>query len=163
MSSIDGQKVSLAIAVILWSILGSYFAQPLVHGNDSATTLIVTVFTVLAGVLMAVITLIGDPKSLPSGSWRKAELAYQRTYNRLMRHKWLFLLYLWVLALIFLSILFKGKLANYQSVIEYIYLFLANVAFILSLRLPSSLLAIQLERIEYEIEQRRKDAGIEKK
>ncbi len=157
---IDTEKIKVTIAVILWSGLGSYFAQPLIHGNQDAINVIVTVFSILAGFLVAVITLVGDPKSLPSGSWQKARLGSELTYNRLTRHKWLFKLYLGTLALVFISMLMKTKLKEYQSYVEYVYLFLAIAAFCLSFKLPSSLMHLQQERIEHEIEERRKKEGI---
>ncbi|PKG73159.1 hypothetical protein CXF86_19100 [Shewanella sp. GutCb] len=162
MKKVDKEKVLLAVAIVLWSLIGSYYIQPLVHNNQHAINVIVTVFTVLAGFLIAIITLIGDPKSLPSGSWQKAELAYKRTHNRLVRHKLLFQLYLLTLALIFISFVLKDQLARYQYIIEYIYIFMTLTAFILSLKLPSSLLDIQQERIEHEIDERREKEGIKK-
>ena len=160
MKKIDKNKVLLGVAIILWSLIGSYYIQPLIHGNQNAINVIVTMFTVLAGFLIAIITLIGDPKSLPSGSWRKAELAYERTHNRLVRHKFLFKLYLLTLALIFLAFVLKDQLTMYQNIIEYIYVFMTLAAFMLSLKLPSSLMTIQQERIEHEINERRREAGI---
>ena len=158
---IDKDKVKLTIATVLWSALGSHFGQPLIHNNQDAINVIVTVFSVLAGFLVAIITLIGDPKSLPSGSWQKARIGSDLTYNRLVRHKWLFNLYLSALALVFISMLIKEKLTNVQDYIEYSYLFVSIAAFLLSFRLPSSLMTIQKERIEHEITERRLKENIE--
>lgn len=160
MSKIDRHKITFSLAVLLWSCIGSYYGQPLIHGNQDAINIIVTMFSILAGFLVAIITLVGDPKSLPSGSWQKAELGYKRTYNRLVRHKWLFKLYLTTLACVFLSVLLKDKLQDYQIIIERIYLAFALAAFIFSIKLPSTLMVIQQERIEHEINERRKSEGI---
>jgi len=160
MNKIDRHKITFGFAVLLWSCIGSYYGQPYIHGNQDAINIIVTMFSILAGFLVAIITLVGDPKSLPSGGWQKAQLGYKRTYNRLTRHKWLFKLYLTTLAFIFISILLKDKLKDYQQLIEYLYLFLAIAAFIFSLRLPSTLMIIQQERIEHEINERRRQEGI---
>jgi len=97
---------------------------------------------------------------LAPGNWRKAELGSQLVYRRLLRHKWLFILYLLTLGLIFASALFKDSSAVFCMWIERVYLFFAVVAFMMSLRLPSSLMAIQQERIENEIGRRRAEAGI---
>lgn len=157
---IDKSKILIALLVIIWGIIGAYLSQPLIHENPDAIGLIVTVFSILAGFLIAVITLIGDPKSLPAGGWQKAQLGSNLTYNRLARHKWLFNIYLATLALIFLSMLLKNKFKDYSCYIEYVYLFLAICAFTLSFKLPSSLMQIQKERIDNEIEERRKAEGI---
>ncbi|CAA0111670.1 Uncharacterised protein [BD1-7 clade bacterium] len=158
--NIDREKIKEAIAIILWSGWGAYHFQPLIHGNQDAINVIVTMFSILAGFLVAVITLIGDPKSLPSGSWQKARLGSELTYNRLTRHKWLFKTYLATLALIFVSMLMKKKLQDFQCYVEYGYLFLAISAFVMSFRLPASLMHIQRERIEAEIKERREQEGI---
>jgi hypothetical protein len=158
---IDKTKVFFAICIVLWSVLGSYLGQPLIHGNQDAINVIVTVFSILAGFLVAVITLIGDPSSLPSGSWQVARLGSDLTYNRLVRHKWLFKAYLLTLMLIFISIVIKSKYQTAQVALEYIYMFFATAACLLSFKLPSALIELQQERIEQEIEERRKKDNIE--
>ncbi len=104
---IDKEKVKLAVCLVLWGGVGAYFCQPLIHGNQDAINVIVTVFSILAGFLVAVITLVGDPKSIPSGGWQIARLGSDLTYNRLSRHKWLFKSYLITLFLIFISIVIQ--------------------------------------------------------
>ncbi|WP_339897881.1 hypothetical protein [uncultured Gilvimarinus sp.] len=158
--NIDKEKIKLAACLLLWGALGSYFCQPLVHGNSEAINVIVTVFSILAGFLVAVITLVGDPKSLPSGGWQVARLGSDLTYNRLIRHKWLFKFYLITLFLIFSSILIKNKYPSIQVGLEYVYMFFASISCFLSFKLPRALIELQQERIEHEIEERRKKEGI---
>lgn len=153
---LDKNKIMLGVCLTLWGILLSYLGQPFIHGNQDAVNIIVTVFSILAGFLVAVITLVGDPKSLPSGSWRAAELGSVLTYNRLVRKKWLFNAYLVTLFLIFITVLLKDKFPTLVIVLEYIYVFFASIACILSFKLPSALLELQSERIENEITERRK-------
>lgn len=69
-------------------------------------------------------------------------------------------MYLITLVLIFITILIKGQFPKIEKYIEYIYLFFAIGAFIVSFRLPSSLMNLHQERIEHEIEARRKAEGI---
>jgi hypothetical protein len=157
---IDSRKVRYAVAVVLWGALGAYYAKPLVVGNQDAINVIVTVFSILAGFLVALIAMIGDPKSLPSGGWQVARLGSDLTYNRLTRQKWMFYIYLIALALIFLSMLLRNKFQSINCIIEYGYLFFSIVAFILSFKLPSTLMELQKERIEQEISERRKSEGI---
>lgn len=159
-TAIDRHKVKYAISVVLWAGLGTYFAKPLIEGNQDAVNVIVTVFSILAGFLIALITLIGDPSSLPKGGWQVARLGSQRTYNRLTRQKWLFYIYLAALTLIFLSTLLKGKFKEINHFVEYAYLFFSIVAFILSFKLPGTLMELQEERVEQEIAERRKQEGI---
>lgn len=154
---LDKDKIKYAIAIILYSGIGSFYGQPLIHNNDSAVNIIVTVFSVLAGFLIAIITIIGDPSSLPSGGWQRAELGSKVLYARLVRHKLLFLMYLFTLLLIFVSVLIKGKYSAIEIWIERIYLFFAISAFTLSFQLPQALMNLHTERIEHEIESRRQN------
>jgi uncharacterized Tic20 family protein len=158
---IDVIKVKYSVAVVLWGALGAYYAKPLIVNNQDAINVIVTVFSILAGFLVALITIIGDPKSLPSGSWQVARLGSDLTYNRLNRQKWMFYIYLIALVLIFLSMLLKNKFQDINCIIEYGYLFFSIVAFILSFKLPSTLMELQKERIEQEIAERRRAEGLQ--
>ncbi|QOR37145.1 hypothetical protein HNO52_00480 [Billgrantia diversa] len=160
-AQLDKEKVKYGVCIVLWSFLASYFGQPLIHGNQDAINVIVTVFSILAGFLVAVITLIGDPKSLPSGGWQMARLGSDLTYNRLVRHKWLFKGYLITLFLIFSSIVVKGRFPTTQVILEYIYMFIASISCFISFKLPSALMELQKERIEHEIQERRKQEGID--
>lgn len=155
------QKIVYTICIGIFGAVSSFLVQPLIHENQEAINIIVTVFSILAGFLIAVITLVGDPQSLPPGSWRLARHGSDLTYRRLLRHKWLFIAYLITLFLIFLSILIKDKPDNYQVLLEYIYMFFASVSCLLSFTLPGALIDLQRERIENEIIERRKNEGIE--
>jgi hypothetical protein len=157
---IDKHKIKYSIAVVLYSSIGSYYFQPFIHGNNEAINVIVTVFSILAGFLVAVITIIGDPSSLPKGGWQRAQLGSEIITNRLTRHKWLFTIYLITLFIIFISMLIKGKYPILATWVERIYLFFAICAFTMSFRLPSVLMALHQERIEQEIKSRREDEGI---
>lgn len=159
-TGLDRNKKMLGVCLTLWGILFSYLGQPLIHGNQDAINIIVTVFSILAGFLVAVITLVGDPKSLPTGSWRAAELGSVLTYNRLVRKKWLFNAYLITLLLIFITVLLKDKFPTLVIALEYVYVFFASIACVLSFKLPSALLDLQTERIENEIHERRKAENI---
>jgi hypothetical protein len=155
MKNIDVGKIAICIFAVVSGLLVSYYAQPLVHNNDEAVNVIVTVFSVLAGFLVAIIAIIGDPMLIPPGSWRAAELGSHNLTRRLLRHKWLFIIYLLSLGLIFISVLLKSACTELVVWIERVYLFLSSVAFICSLWLPGTLMRMQKERIDHEIEHRR--------
>jgi len=157
----DSNKYKKFIATVLWSGLLTYFARPYIHGNQDAINIITTIFSILAGFLVAIITVIGDPASLPKGSWRAAKIGSDLTYNRLIRKKWLFFIYILTLIFVFIGTLIKGKNSCVEFYIEVIYTFLAINAFIASLMLPSALMHLQQERIEQEIIERKKKEGID--
>lgn len=159
-TKIDGKKILFAIIALVVAVFISFYAQPLIHDNDQAVNVIVTVFSILSGFLVAIIAIIGDPMLLTPGSWRAAEMGSAVIHKRLLRHQRLFVLYLITLLLIFVSTLLKKTSSPLCGWIERIYLFFSAVAFLFSLWLPSTLMNMQKERIEKEIDHRRKEAGI---
>ncbi|MBO7962633.1 hypothetical protein [Pseudomonas aeruginosa] len=158
---LDWSRIRFFCYAAILSCEGAFLAKPLMLENSEALSVIVTAYSILAGFLVGIITMIGDPKSLPSGSWQVARLSSEIIYRRLKRHKFLFTAYLSTIALIFLSILLKKNNSDVNDFVEYIYLFLAIFCFLYSLKLPSTLMQLQEERIEEEIRARRKLEGIE--
>lgn len=151
----DRKKVIATIIAVLLSALSSYYVKSLVSSNQDAINLIASAFSILAGFLTAIITLVGDPKSLPSGSWRKASLSKNNIRASLYRHALLLYLYLISIALIITSLLVKNKFPSINNIIEYSYVFFGTGAMIFSFFLPSSLLKAQFKRLDDEIESRK--------
>jgi hypothetical protein len=143
--------------------VGAYYAQPYTGHNSDAVLIIATVFSVFAGFLIAVITIIGDPVMIQEGSWRIAEVGHDTMRNRLFAHIVLFILYLFTIALLFVGVILEKALEcpyTIKSVVEWCYLFLGITSFLLTLALPVSLWNMQKARYEAEIERRRAQAGI---
>lgn len=157
-SSLDWGKLAFLTFTVALSLAFSWFGQPLIHGNQSAIDVIVTVFSILAGFLVAIIAIIGDPASIPKGSWRVAELKAPAINEKINKQRWLFTGYLVTLGLIFASLLFAKSYARLSSILEHVYLFLSSLAFIYSLKLPGFLSRIQRERVSEEIEARRRQS-----
>jgi hypothetical protein len=130
----------------------------LIHENPNATNVIVTVFSIMAGFLIAVISLLGDHSILP-GSWRIGELQRNGIHNRLNRQKWLFYLYLVTLAIIFAAALTGKHWPTVTGWLERFYFGSATTAFLLSFRLPAELMNIQVDRIDAVIDARRSKAS----
>ena len=152
---------SLAIGAVC-----SYYAAPFAYDNREAVSIFVTVYSVFAGFLVAVIAILGDPALLPSGSWQKAENHREAIENRLIRHTWLFGLYLVTIAVIFVSALLRDapEAVVPESVKHWmtrIYIGLGVAAFLLSLALPKMLMNVQRARVDAEIERRRGGTGIQ--
>lgn len=158
-----------ALFILTCWVLGgvaAYYGQPLAHENADSLLIIITVMTVFAGFLVAIITILGDPAMIPVGSWRIAELRRSNIEARLITHIWLFVFYL-----ISIGFLFTGALLNkapeavvpiiWKVWIERFYLFFGVSSFLLTFGLPFALLKFQLGRIDSEIEKRRQDAGIQ--
>jgi hypothetical protein len=135
------------------------------HENADAVLIIITVMTVFAGFLVAIIAILGDPAMIPSGSWRIAEGRRDNIEARLTHHVWLFVFYL-----IAIGLLFTGALLNkapdsvvslvWKVWIERLYLFFGVSSFLFTFALPNALHKFQLSRIDTEIERRRREDGI---
>lgn len=152
---IDWRRLRFAFIAVILAAVVAYFGQPFIHNNSQAVNVIVTVFSVLAGFLIAIIAIVGDPALLPPGTWRAAEKARTQVTRRLIRHKWLFLLYLMTLGVIFLSLLIEQHFPLFAQWLERAFLFLGTFAFLLSLQLPATLMQAQMDRIDMIIEHRK--------
>ena len=147
--------VLFTLASVAISLIGAWFGQPLVHGNDQAINIIVTVYSILAGFLVAIIAIIGDPLLVPSGTWRIAEGHRQKTVQRLTRHKYLFYIYLLSLMLVFTATLFRDAHLEIAVWLERVFLSLSIFAFLMSMCLPGALMKMQEERVDHIIDERK--------
>lgn len=157
----------LAFVVASFVVAGfvAYHAEPYVRDNSDAIALLANVLTVFAGFLVAIIAVLGDPALVPTGSWRTAEGMRDTLEARLIRHTWLFALYLVGIAILFAGAVMQGAPAcemtqAAKTWITRAYLFVGTAAFALTFLLPSSLMRIQKARMDAEIEKRRGDAHI---
>ena len=149
----DYRRVLFFLGVVIVSSFAGYTGQPLISGNDEAMSIITDVFAILAGFLMTVLTLLIEPKPT-ARIWREAAATKQNFVNRLVRYKWLFMLYLIVLGIGFYITLADGKSSpNVLLWVERIYLGGACMAFIISLTLPSQLMSLQVNRYNEMIEE----------
>ena len=146
------------------SIAAAYFGSHLIRNNSDANTILITMFTVFAGFLVAVMVIIGDPAMIPAGSWRVAENRRENVERSLVRHMWLFWIYLAVIGLIFLvSILKEAKFEYVEEVRGYVeraYMFMAVFSFLLTLALPKMVSDVQRARVDAEIDKRRNEEKV---
>ena len=149
---------------VICGTVGAYYAQPYAGHNSDVVLIIVTVFTVFAGFLIAIVTIIGDPIMIHEGSWRTAEMGHNTMKTRLFSHILLFVLYLITIGILFVGVIlnkaFDKSPSIARDIIEWIYLFLGITSFLLTFALPLSLWNMQKARYEAEVEKRRRDAGI---
>ena len=61
-------RATFIVLCVLGGALAAYFGQPSVHKNPDLILIVITVFTVFAGFLIAIITIIGDPIMIPHRS-----------------------------------------------------------------------------------------------
>lgn len=154
----SGYLILLAIAV--GSGFCAYkFGGYLVQDNEDALDVIVTLFSILAGFIIAIMTLLGD-ESLRAGGWRRARLDADKVRRRLDRQQQLFWLYLITLSLILASKVVKKPLIDVGHEMEKIAFGFAVTALILSFALPVALRSAQLVRIEAAVDEKRDKSGI---
>lgn len=148
----------------VFSVFASYYGAPLIHENTDANTILITMFTVFAGFLVAVMVIIGDPAMLPTGSWRSAEGARENIDKKLLRHMYLFWLYLIVIGLIFILTVTKGASSDtavkIKGYVELLYFFMATFSFLLTMALPKMVSDVQRQRVDAVIENRRREEGL---
>jgi hypothetical protein len=155
---LDWGYLAFAALAVLSGVLAGWWGQPLIAGNEGATGVIVTVFSILAGFLIAIMTLLGDQSILP-GSWRMASCDRDRIKGMLIRQKWLFYWYLVTLSLIFAASLIRSHYPCATEVLERVYFGLAVSAFVLSFGLPGTLMRVQSERMDAVVKARRERAS----
>jgi hypothetical protein len=149
------KRVCLFAVAIAGGVGAAKFGQPYIHDNDRAINVIVTAFSILAGFLVAIMTIVGDPAVFSRRSWQVHELMRPSMYNSLLRQRWLFMLYLGTLAAIFAESLIPKESA-FIPWLERLYLGMAVAAFVISFGLPNTLLRIQMARYDEALESRRR-------
>jgi MFS family permease len=153
-------SIGYLTASIAAGVLASVWCQPLVHENKDAHDVIVVLFSILAGFLVAIMTIVGDPATYRTTAWKTHERIRETIFARLARQKWLFYLYIVTLGLLFASVLAGKRYPQITIWTEYVYVGLAVAAFFLSLRLPAMLMSIQLDRHDEIIEEKRKTESV---
>lgn len=147
-------------ACIAISVFFAWQFQPKYHDNSNALSVLVTVFSILAGFLVAVMAIVGSERALKGRNWRQDTFYLLHVKQDLQRHSALFYLYLLVLALSFLASLNLGWPALIQVSVEGVLLFLACLAMLLSFSLPGQLTRRHVSDLEAAIKSRRdKEAG----
>lgn len=138
-------------AIVVSGVIG-YFFQPMVADNTNAVNTVVTIFSILAGFLIAVITLIAEPTLKQAKSWQELQLMKKTVQRKLFRQKLLFYLYLVTLGVALGTFLVPESQAELRRFLEAIFLGLATFVFLASFDLPGSLMKIQMERYEAELD-----------
>ena len=134
-----------------------WFGGPYTAGNIDALKILVTAFSILAGILIAIITAFGDAQQLLEGSWRKASAHRRYKINNIDRCVILFYVYLIVIALAFVSALLS-KMSSEVAIthwVERITLSAGVSALFWSFGLPVTIRRMQKDRLDREVNQKR--------
>ena len=153
-------RFALAIAG-LGLLAALLYLGPSANGSsDTALRMLATALSILAGILLAIIAMLGDPRSLYPGSWRIASAHRRQIRHALNRAAMLFWLYLAVIALAFGATLLEAYAPSLidSRWMKHCALSLGSVALLWSFSLPWVIRKAQLARLDDEVERRRKQA-----
>tara|TARA_R110000737_G_scaffold128851_1_gene161266 strand:- start:2357 stop:2830 length:474 start_codon:yes stop_codon:yes gene_type:complete len=136
------------------SFIGYRF-QPMVANNANAVNTVVTIFSILAGFLIAVITFIAEPTLRQARTWDELQRMKETVRRKLIRQKLLFFLYLLTLGIALAMFLTPPTMLELLKWLQTAFLGLATFVFLASFSLPGSLMKIQMERYEAALEDSR--------
>lgn len=157
----SARGIYIMVSLTLSCVLGWAFGGML-RGSEAVLSSIIDVFAILAGVLVAVISIIGDPSMLLPGNWRVGFEHAKDIQDRIARFAHLFTVYL---VAIFLAVAAQFLDAAEIPGGGWVFSLLLGVAVFgvcLSLPLPYSLMSIQKERMSDEIKRRQTQDGARK-
>jgi hypothetical protein len=141
-------RIAALLSALLFSGAIGVLCQPYISNNKDAINTIVTIFSILAGFLIAVITFIAEPALAQAKSWQELQKLKPTIEKRLLRQKLLFFLYLATLGLALAMFLVPDCQRGVLIWFERVFLSLATFIFLVSFTLPGSLMKIQMERYE---------------
>lgn len=151
---ISPRKIAITVAICAMSALSAWFLQPSYHDNANAIMVAATVFSVLAGFLIAVIAITADERSLRGRNWRQDVVYLELIRRDVRRHRNLFVLYLLVLLLVFVGSMDLPWPVFAQVWLERVLLFLAICALLVSFQIPGYLMRRHVSRLEELIRER---------
>lgn len=148
----DWWRVGKLGTALLVSAVVAYYFHPMVADNKDAVNTVVTIFSILAGFLIAVITLIAEPTLKQARNWTELQAMKKTVRRRLLRQKLLFFLYLLTLGTALCTFLVPADQASLKTGLEMTFLGLATFVFLASFDLPGALMKIQMDRYDSAME-----------
>jgi len=150
-----GRLIFLGVAFVVALVAGWFLGEP-IRVSEKPSEYIGVAFSILAASLFAVVSIVGDPSMLLPGNWRQGWESAKEIQHQLQRLNLLFLWYLFTLALLVGTELIEYKEWDSLYFVHNIFAFAATFGFIVSFALPYQLQSIQRDRLEQEINQRKK-------
>jgi ABC-type Na+ efflux pump permease subunit len=146
--NIDIKRLIYAFFSIAISILVAYFGSKWIVGNKDAVGMIATIFSILAGFLIAVITIVADDRSLRGRNKHIRQYEVQNIKQRLFRHRAMFTTYLFVLLLALAATLKLPITDVWSARLDRVLLGFSVFAMLMSFRLPGQLTEEYIKRLE---------------
>lgn len=152
---VQGQQGNIAfarllplVALVAISVIGGYFLQPLIGKNKDAVNAVITIFSILAGFLIAVITFMVDPAIKSAKSWQDLQSRKKAIHRKLLRYRLIFYCYLTVLALALATHFVPASCVIIKANLEWTFVSLALIVFGISFTLPKSLTDLQMSKLK---------------
>ncbi|MDW7746578.1 hypothetical protein [Halomonas sp.] len=157
---VSRRKVATEITSVVIAGLAGWLLQPWYHRSEDATSVLVTVFSILAGFLAAVMAIVANDRVLRGRNWRQDTYYLGEIRRELLRHSVTFYVYLAVLVLAFLTSISSTWPLWVQRWTEHGLLFFATLGIFHSFQLPKILSRKHVTAMEKEIRRRReKETG----
>ncbi len=157
-----GRITFIIAGVVLFVALLLFGPPPAGQNSDFALRMLANALSILAGFLIAVIVMLGDPRSLYRGNWRIASAHQREIRHALNRAALLFCIYLVVIAFIFAASLLEA----YTSAticsrwMKHIALSAGGTALFWSFALPLMIRKAQLNRLDEEVQDRKRQSSL---
>ena len=145
---IDYPRICLILAGIVGGVGVGFFAEC----RPEALRILVTVLSILTAMLVTLITLVGDPQSLLSGSWRLAS-EHSRAIGRILR-RYTLLAVIYLIAIFCAFLASAGLDASVSNGLGQIAIGLGAAALIWSFGLPIAIYIAQKKLLDEEVERR---------
>lgn len=143
----------LRIALFTLGFVAGCIVWRFASSSIEALRILVTIFSILVGMLIAILTISGDPKSIFPGSWRIASAHRREIRRALGRYTLLIYIYLIVIGLAFVGSL--GIEFFYNKIMERLALSIGAAALVWSFGLPIAIYQFQITQLDKEVANRR--------
>lgn len=157
-SLIVGLIVSVSVFLVMWNFDHEWTSK-------ESLQILIRVFSILAGVLIAMIALDGDPRGLWSDNWRIASMHRHQIKNRMKRYVLLFYVYLIFIALVFCMSLFSeigvSSFAKYSRICEILALSVGCGALVWSFGVPGAIIKTHMQRLDEAVRKQRESPGVD--
>ena len=148
-------KIIFLLLCIATAAAAAWFGGDILRTSEKPAEYIATTFSILAGVLFAVVSIVGDPGMLMPGNQRYGWESAKLIQKDLQQFNLLFLVYLITLGLLVLSEIVEAAGAVDFYWIFRVLAFFATLGFCASLGLPFAFAHIQTQRLAEELDSRK--------
>ncbi len=153
-------KITFVFGTLVVSGILAWNVDPEAARSDLVITTVVTLFSILAGFLMAIMALTAESEGTHAGNWRELQRRYPVVQTRLYTCAMIFYVYMTTMGLIVASDLIRNFHPATASTIDFLYIWFGFWSFMLSFSIPVILSKTLLGWFDQRIRTKRKDVGL---